>query len=47
MSGVKTVATDMDSHTLSVTFEDSETSVDAVIKELAVAGYSVPSFEEN
>ena len=46
LSGVKTVATDMNSHTLAVTFEDSETSVDAVIKELGVAGYSVPSFDK-
>ena len=46
MSGIKAVATDMNSHTVAVTLEDSETSVDAVIKRLAIAGYSVPSFDE-
>ena len=46
MSGIKTVVTDMNAHTVAVTLEDSETSVDAVIKELAIAGYSVPSFDE-
>jgi len=36
----------MDSHTVDVTLEDSQTSVAAVIKVLAVAGYSVPDFKE-
>ncbi len=46
MPGVKTVSTDMNTHTVSLTLEDGETSVDAVIKVLAVAGYSVPDFSE-
>ena len=36
----------MDTHTVDVTLEDSQTSVTAVIKVLAGAGYSVPDFEE-
>ena len=36
----------MDRHTVDVTLEDDQTSVAAVIKVLAVAGYSVPDFEE-
>ena len=36
----------MSEHTVAVTFDDTETSVEAVIKVLGRSGYTVPEFKE-
>jgi len=46
MPHIDAVETDMNEHTLTVTFDDDDTSVDTVIETLGEAGYTVPSHEE-
>jgi copper chaperone CopZ len=40
---VISVASDMESHTVTVEFDDDQTSIDDIVKALAEAGYTVPS----
>lgn len=39
---VTSVETDMNSHTLTVAFDDERVSLDVIIKALGEAGYTVP-----
>ena len=39
-------STDMNQHSVAVTFDDSKTSLASVIKGLGEAGYTVPSYSE-
>ncbi len=41
---VISVASDMNDHTLTVEFDDDQTSIDDIVKALGQAGYTVPSF---
>ena len=47
MPHIDTVETDMNAHTMTVTFDDDDTSVDTVIETLGQAGYTVPSHEQS
>ena len=47
MPHIDAVETDMDKHTLTVTFDDDDTSVDNVVEALGQAGYTVPSREQS
>jgi len=47
MPHIDTVETDMNAHTLTVTFDDDDTSVDNVIETLGRVGYTVPSHEQS
>ena len=42
--GVASVETDMNQHTVSVTFDDEKLSIDDVVAALTQAGYAVPNF---
>jgi copper chaperone CopZ len=42
VSGVDSVETDMDAHTVTVGFDDDDLSVDTIIAALMDAGYTVP-----
>ena len=42
MDAVESVTTDMDAHTLTVSFDDEKTSLDDVVGALNKAGYTVP-----
>jgi copper chaperone CopZ len=39
---VESVTTDMDAHTLTVSFDDEHVSIENVVEALGVAGYTVP-----
>jgi copper chaperone CopZ len=41
---VTSVATDMNEHTVTVEFDDDQTSIDDIVKALGTAGYTVPSY---
>mgnify|MGYP002528644904 FL=1 len=41
---VTSVATDMNEHTVTVEFDDDQTSIDDIVKALGPAGYTVPSY---
>jgi len=43
---VKSVETDMTDHTVTVSFDDDDLSVDQVIAVLNKAGYTVPEYEK-
>lgn len=43
--GVASVETDMDEHTVTVTFDDEQLSIDDVVGALTRAGYAVPNYE--
>ena len=43
--GVASVETDMNEHTVSVTFDDEKLSIDDVVGALTRAGYAVPNYE--
>lgn len=43
---MKSVTTDMNAHTVTVVFDDAETSIDAVVTALGNAGYTVPSYTQ-
>ena len=47
MPHIDAVTTDMNENTLTVTFDDDDTSVDRVIETLGQAGYTVPSHEQS
>ena len=38
------VDADMENHTVTVGFDDAETSIDDIVKALGKAGYTVPSY---
>ena len=40
---VESVSTDMDAHTLTVSFDDEHVSIENVVEVLGVAGYTVPN----
>ncbi len=40
---VESVSTDMNAHTLTVSFDDEHLSIDRVIEALSSAGYTVPN----
>ena len=42
--GVTSVETDMNEHTVSVTFDDEKLSIDDVVAALTRAGYAVPEY---
>ena len=42
--GVASVETDMNQHTVSVTFDDEQLSIDDVVAALTRAGYAVPNY---
>jgi copper chaperone CopZ len=42
VEGVVEALADMNAHTVSVTFDDSKTSLEAIRKALETAGFSVP-----
>lgn len=42
--GVTSVETDMNQHTVSVTFDDEKLSIDDVVTALTRAGYAVPEY---
>ena len=42
LEGVQSVETDMNENTVTVTFDDERQSVDAIVKALNEAGYTVP-----
>ena len=39
---MKSVRTDMNDHTVTVSFDDEEITVDDIVSALATAGYAVP-----
>ena len=41
---VTSVASDMNDHTVTVEFDDDQTSIDDIVKALGKAGYTVPSY---
>ncbi|MBW2286637.1 MAG: heavy-metal-associated domain-containing protein [Deltaproteobacteria bacterium] len=43
IAGTDSVTTDMDTHTVTVQFDDDELSIDEIIGALGDAGYTVPS----
>ena len=47
MDHVDTVRTDMNAHTLTVTFDEDDMVVEEVVKELGAAGYTVPSYQRS
>ncbi len=41
---IRSVATDMETHTVTVEFDDEELSIDEIISALNEAGYTVPGY---
>jgi copper chaperone CopZ len=46
VEGVSRVEADMNAHTLTVDFDDDQTSVGNIINALGEAGYTVPKHEQ-
>ena len=46
LGSIQSVKTDMNAHTVTVDFDDEETSVDDVVSALTKAGYAVPEYEK-
>lgn len=46
LGSVQSVQTDMNTHTVTVAFDDEEMSVDDVVSALTKAGYAVPEYEK-
>lgn len=46
LKNVQSVSTDMRAHTVTVTIEEEETSLQEVLGALNDAGYTVPSYEQ-
>ena len=43
---VRSVATNMNEHTLTVEFDDADLSIEEIIRTLNEAGYTVPDYEK-